>query len=814
MMIDYDRFCVLLMQPECDDILLEIWKFLFSILGPNRDGSIPTKTSTNMLNYSFYGLENIVNRYQNFLMVIEIRIESNPLWKPIIEDLINTIETPILLIHEFLERYLMERLYQYAYQAVENKVEDDLLLQRIKLLSFITFRHLQLDLNVDQVVIDNLLANACKEFNKMTLAITPTEKLAFIQASINTILTELANLHSSRDDFKPYGADEVLPLFIMIMIKSCNPYIFSNFKFIESFLNPEQVKLQLGYIFTMFESAMTYIQSIDDSSFTGMNAKEFRRRFSVTLIDRQYITHLLTSPDNPKRLTVRVTSMQERNPYDLIAAYDDFAKANDSKGMEYISSLWSLVAAYQLTPSVAQALRYILAPLSPSLRNEDIDIHNKKISRLVEFFTNEKLRDMDSMNCPVAQLERFGSVLCVLVADDYPKYSTVFSNRSLDQISKDLEDVYRSRLRLNNEHSKYAQSPGHHDIDITKFRFSSSVADQSTHSALNATDIKISDNLYQDDAGEDNENKIRSETYDTVGSQSVNYDSDNANKMSNLDSPYEYPVLFLRESQKGMKTRCFEVYQQFPMLNRTETGIIRKSCLSTESFLVERAAVALLSQSPFQDTRFQCIVRSKSFVLSKSPSFSALPLINHPSFFQLLLTLLYEAHVDMMMNTFSYISQYPLTYQFHPESYRCHDDPLLILQGDADEIRGLFIICLVYQLYRSLNSLVNVERGVQGNSSVQRFVCSIDSRNIDFKALGTQGLLMSGCLNFDEFKNRNQYQILGKIDESLFEACNVNATSFSASSDYPSILLQWYTSIWDITLRKELEDQFISVDHD
>ena len=720
----YDEFCLLLTKVESDDITVDMWRFLLSVLGDDRDGCDHTSSSTNTgyrrssktaLGNSYIGSADLPKRYQTFISCLEEKFFSvNVMWKDVI--LKDDAFVDIDLIREYMEEYLMLRLHSVAFKSTENKVEDDILLQRIKLFATIMPRHLQLDILNDVSDVNKVFQNAIVVFNNISAAISTSQKLSCIQRSIDTVIEDLNQYLRQdslvRNDPVALGADEILPLFILIVIKSQNASLFSNFKFIDEFMNPSQRRSRSGFILTMLESAITYILNIHETSLTGMNAKEFRRRFSVTLLDRNFIVPCSNSA--PSSIFDNNSGHIQKNPYDLIVAYDEYCKAGDSKGIEYIHSLWSLVAVSRLNSEVVKCLRYILAPIS-SVNQVDSKILGelrKKIFRLMCFFTNENIfnESNSAMKCPVLQMERMGPVLCVLVSADYPKYSNT-SDRSLKQISKDLQDLYLYKLNTYFTHNGYGVNKG------------------AIHTSLNGSDF--------DNVTSESSFRIRGKSYDieTASSHSYNTVQDFRNDISAtyknferlvdipeeetssfrkcMEHPYQYPVLFLRESQGGLKTRCFEVYFQFTMQFQLTSSnlIILNSCLSSDSFLLERAATSLLPQNSEDDSMFQSIIRRKASITSLKPRESSHPYgtidpILCPKFFNLVMNLLHKANIYLIRTQVSSRPILPVTYNFHTHLKKSPDDPHLLLLDDENDLFGFFMLGLLYELYQLVVNLL------------------------------------------------------------------------------------------------------------
>lgn len=142
-------------------------------------------------------------------------------------------------------------------------------------------------------------------------------------------------------------------------------------------------------------------------------------------------------------------------------------------------------------------------------------------------------------------------------------------------------------------------------------------------------------------------------------------------------------------------------------------AVIRNICLSNDCFLLERAAITLLSQDPQNDTMFQSIIRHKATITvpsSKPSSLSIFQMIKtsessfnplqYPSFFVMVMDLIHKANSFLLRTHRSSHPVLPVTYNFRSQFKRPHDDPRLLLQADEEEFKGFFILGVLYQFYQ------------------------------------------------------------------------------------------------------------------
>lgn len=119
----YQEFLDQLMQPECVDVVDVLRRFISSILGPNGDGSPPSRGAK--LDYTFVGTQDIRHRCPDFLVSMEKFMNNHAVWK-------NSSEAYKAAARDHVEKYLLTKLYDQAFAAVEDNETDLVLLKRMK----------------------------------------------------------------------------------------------------------------------------------------------------------------------------------------------------------------------------------------------------------------------------------------------------------------------------------------------------------------------------------------------------------------------------------------------------------------------------------------------------------------------------------------------------------------------------------------------------------------------------------------------------------------------------------------------------------
>ena len=89
----------------------------------------------------------------------------------------------------------------------------------------------------------------------------------------------LARGKGGTNDDQVAGADDFLPIFIYVVLKSDVPKLASNCEFISSFHNPTRLLSKNGYCFVNLQSAIEFILNVDSDSIK-MDPLEFDRKYA------------------------------------------------------------------------------------------------------------------------------------------------------------------------------------------------------------------------------------------------------------------------------------------------------------------------------------------------------------------------------------------------------------------------------------------------------------------------------------------------------------------------------------------------------
>ncbi|XP_077153528.1 rab5 GDP/GTP exchange factor-like isoform X3 [Ranitomeya variabilis] len=171
-----------------------------------------------------------------------------------------------------IEKLVMTRLYKSVF-CLENSQDEqkDLSLQkRIKSLSWVTSRMLQLPLEDDSEEEKNGISCAATALIEMDAKRAPQDKLTYVARACNYLYK---SIQSSKKE--PATADDLLSCLIYSMLKANPPRLWSNLQYITRFCNPRRLMTgESGYYFTNLCCAALFIETMEASSL-GLTQEEF-----------------------------------------------------------------------------------------------------------------------------------------------------------------------------------------------------------------------------------------------------------------------------------------------------------------------------------------------------------------------------------------------------------------------------------------------------------------------------------------------------------------------------------------------------------
>ena len=169
------------------------------------------------------------------------------------------------------EKFIFIKLHNFIFDDnYEDQVSNDKLKSRIESLSFLSPEHLDIKSipNNDCSCLDNAIA----ELKALNEKKSPIEKIECIKNCSFAIGDLLKNYKEGKNT----GADEFLPVLILIIAK-CNPInLHSNLKYLQKYTHPSKLVSEVGYLLTHCICAAHFLDSVDAEALT-ISPAEFEK---------------------------------------------------------------------------------------------------------------------------------------------------------------------------------------------------------------------------------------------------------------------------------------------------------------------------------------------------------------------------------------------------------------------------------------------------------------------------------------------------------------------------------------------------------
>ncbi|ETI56959.1 hypothetical protein, variant 5 [Phytophthora nicotianae P1569] len=225
--LTYGEFLQRISLPASRDILDKIRMFVGSILGPRGDGRPPR--STDYVEYDFYGKHEFRRRCIRFFESMEDILLNHPAWR-------HVSEAKLAKARDGIEKYVMDKVSDIAFNKLKEcqqwMNEDEALLRRMQLLSFITPEMLDIKPCMRNEVVWSMAEDELRRINSFR---SPGDKINCIVRCCSVIFSVL-NLSRGDSGSRP-GADDFLPVFIYIVLHSQIPRLYSNCEYISAYRN-------------------------------------------------------------------------------------------------------------------------------------------------------------------------------------------------------------------------------------------------------------------------------------------------------------------------------------------------------------------------------------------------------------------------------------------------------------------------------------------------------------------------------------------------------------------------------------------------
>ena len=192
---------------------------------------------------------------------------------------------------ENCERFIFIKLYNCIFDNdYDDRVLNEKLRVRIESLSFLSPEHLDiksLSSNDDL----SCLSNAIEEIKLLNEKKSPIDKIQCIKKCSIAIGDILKSYKDGQ------GADEFLPVLILIIAKSNPLNLHSNLKFLQNYTHPSKLVSEVGYLLTHFICAAHFLDNVDANALT-ISPSEFEKSMTNCKVAVEMKTNDMKSINN------------------------------------------------------------------------------------------------------------------------------------------------------------------------------------------------------------------------------------------------------------------------------------------------------------------------------------------------------------------------------------------------------------------------------------------------------------------------------------------------------------------------------------
>ncbi|XP_077511037.1 rab5 GDP/GTP exchange factor-like isoform X2 [Amblyomma americanum] len=177
---------------------------------------------------------------------------------------------------DLTENYLMSLTYKSIFEFISTADEEkDLAIQRrIRSLSWVAARHLELELDDRQPPVRDVVDRAITHIIELDSRHSPREKLACVVRCSQQLFEAL---RMGPQGPRPASADEFLPAMVYVVLRANPPLLHSNIKYVTRFSAPSRLLSgEAGYYFTNLCCAVSFIENLTAESL-NLPAEEFER---------------------------------------------------------------------------------------------------------------------------------------------------------------------------------------------------------------------------------------------------------------------------------------------------------------------------------------------------------------------------------------------------------------------------------------------------------------------------------------------------------------------------------------------------------
>jgi hypothetical protein len=243
------------------------------------------------------------------------QVQAHPIWSATTTA---TNEKMMSQTREYIERFVFTKLHSSIFNTdIEDIYQNQRLKERIQSLSFLTPEHLDIrslatlhgDNQHVRVNLKTMFGDAIEQLHHLHQARCPYDMLQCIRSSSIEIANVLRQSHENDPDAKSSrvsqpGADEFLPILILLLTFTDLPYIHSIIKYLQRYIHASRLMSESGYLLTHFVSAVHFLENVDAKALT-IDPEEFERS-----MERCKLEARITSDAALRRFHVKIKEVE------------------------------------------------------------------------------------------------------------------------------------------------------------------------------------------------------------------------------------------------------------------------------------------------------------------------------------------------------------------------------------------------------------------------------------------------------------------------------------------------------------------------
>ena len=247
-----------------------------------------------------------------------------------------------------LETFIYQKIYECCWDMACSQEKDDEFRHMVDSLQFVSWKHLDLDCLSTQMIQSKstegenrnieessdsdgyksdffpvpdslwkpILSNICSIDSHWS----PTAKIQEMNKILKDITNALRTLaRDNNNSDKLPGADDILPMLILAIIKAKPSKLYSNLLFTQYYASPGQLRGEGGYVLTQFQSAIHFVLGVDAASLT-IDSSEFEKELEKC---KQDIVNRKTLAQGSPRKSISTETKTSKNDNDDENKFDD-----------------------------------------------------------------------------------------------------------------------------------------------------------------------------------------------------------------------------------------------------------------------------------------------------------------------------------------------------------------------------------------------------------------------------------------------------------------------------------------------------------